>query len=96
MIGDDLSKKEKIKKLLSRFTDDFSDADIEFIRDLRYPCNIKIKEENLFDPDYDGISQREIEDFKSLEENFKKIPLNCEIKIINDGLTMTLISREEE
>lgn len=88
---------QRVKKLLHKFTEDFSSADIQFIKDLTYPVTIKVLDLSArITPDNDGRYVYVVDDLYDLEDLFKKLPVNCKVVIPTLMGKMTLISREDK
>lgn len=84
---------DRIKKMLRKFTDDFSNEDIDFIKLLIYPIKITIVNTDLDDEDPNKKITTEAECLSDIESAFKKLPENCEVTIPSITGKMRLISR---
>lgn len=93
-VVDDLVQHECAKHILSRFTDDFSSEDISFIRFLSFPNSITVTNLDLKDSHPNKQYTRTVESISDLEEEFKRLPENCEIAIKDISGKMILSSRE--
>ena len=76
-----LAEDISVSHLLSRFTDDFSSEDISFIRFLSFPNSITVTDLDLKESSPNRQYTRAIESISDLEEEFKRLPENCEIAI---------------
>ena len=87
----------RVKKMLRRFTDDFTDEDVSFIMLLDYPLTLSMS--TTYPESTEKVeTSSEIECFDDLEKIVKKIsPLNeVEITIPTTLGNMKLLSRREE
>ena len=92
-MDNEISEDTLIKKTLSRFTDDFSSEDIQFVKDIDFPKTIKITDLDKGVDDPDRVFVRDVEDLDGLRQLFKKLPINCEINIPDISGNMVLVSR---
>lgn len=81
---------EIIKKFLKKFTDDFSQEDIDFIKGLEYPHKIQIEDLETHDI-YTSLLEQASDLLK-----YKSFPQNMKLTIKNDDQTMVIISREAQ
>lgn len=88
-----LAEDVSVRHLLSRFTDDFSSEDISFIRFLSFPNSITVTDLDLKESSPNRQYTRAVESISDLEEEFKRLPENCEIAIKDISGKMILSSR---
>lgn len=87
----------RIKKMLRKFTENFSSVDIQFIMDLEYPTTVKVEDLDVaLNPDIDGMYIYTIDNLYDLEDIFKRLPVNCKVVIPTLVGKMTLMSREDK
>lgn len=93
-VVNDIAENECAKHILSWFTDDFSSEDISFIRFLSFPNSITVTNLDLKESHPNRQYTRSVESIRDLEEEFKRLPENCEIAIKDVSGKMILSSRE--
>jgi hypothetical protein len=88
---------ERVKKAFRKFTDDFSSADVEFVKGLSYPTKVRVTDFDLEkEEENSGTSVYLVENLDEILEVFKQSPTNCKIVIPAIAGKMTLVSREDK
>ena len=85
---------DRVKRLLTTITDDFSSEDIAFIEGLDYPRKVSINNLALVEGQEGKYDSTEVDDLDELEKLFKRLPQRCRVSIV--GLTGTLILESRE